>query len=57
MTRTSKQEERRAQSPRRPRRPGKKTGSKKDNLPKGYREHANALEGDQASQYFIGKVR
>ena len=55
MTRMSKQEKRRAVSPRRPRLPGIKTGPKKDELPKGYREHANALEG--AEGRFGGKVR
>lgn len=57
MVRISKQLERRNQSPRKPRSPGKKTGPRKDNLPKGYREHLNAVEGDQASRCYIGKVR
>jgi hypothetical protein len=57
MTRVGKQEERRARSPRRPRRAGPKTGPKKDNLPKGFREHSNALEGEQAVGCFIGKVK
>jgi len=58
MTRQSKQGERRNQSPRRPRLPGVKTGSKKDNLPKGYREHENGLAGTElAGSMFIGKVK
>ncbi len=55
MTRMSKQSERRAVSPRRPRLPGIKTGSKKDHLPKGFKPHDNAL-GGEANQ-FIPKVR
>ena len=57
MTRTSKQEERRARSPRRPRQAGTKTGPRKDNLAKGYKEHANALSGDLAQAVYIGKVK
>ena len=57
MTRMSKQNERRMVSPRRPRRPGAKTGPKRDNLPKGYKEHENALVGEQAAAAFIPKVR
>ena len=53
MTRIGKKEERRNRSPRRPKIAGKKTGPKKDNLPKGYREHANAHQGGDA---FIPKV-
>ena len=51
----SKQQKRRNQSPRRPKLPGTKTGAKKDNLPKGFREHANALEGSAST--FIPKIR
>lgn len=61
MTRMSKKGERRNMSPRRPRIAGKKTGAKKDNLPKGFREHPNALEAVTAeaasSQPFIPKIR
>lgn len=57
MTRISKQGERRHQSPRRPRVPGIKTGPKKDNLEKGYKEHANALSADAAANAFIPKIR
>ena len=54
MTRIYKQQERRAESPRRPRVGGPKTGPKKDNLPKGYREHENALSGAKG---FFPKVK
>lgn len=57
MTRTSKQAERRAMSPRKHRTPGVKTGSKKDNLPKGYREHSNAIDADLKETIFVGKVK
>lgn len=43
MTRMSKQGRRRAVSPRKRKAPSVKTGPKKDQLPLGYREHANAL--------------
>jgi hypothetical protein len=56
MTRTSKQEERRNRSPRRPRKPAAKTGPLKDNLPKGFKEHENALTGAQAKDAFIPKI-
>jgi len=42
MVRMSKQGERRAQNPHKTKYPSKKTGSLKDNLPKGYKEHTNA---------------
>lgn len=54
MTRQSKQGERRAMSPRKRKAPAVKTGPKKDNLPKGFKEHANALEGTLA---FIPKIK
>ncbi len=57
MTRTSKQEERRAVSRRRPRRPSTKTGPKKDQLPLGFKEHANVLESEHANNCFIPKIR
>ncbi len=59
MVRISKQNERRNQSPRKhpcctlP----QKTGSKNDNLPKGYKEHLNALEGDAGAMAFIPKIK
>lgn len=58
MTRMSKQGERRAKSPRRCRAPSPKTGPKKDQLPKGFKEHSNALEGTSLSQSsFIPKIK
>ena len=43
MTRISKQAERRNKSPRKRKNPFPKTGPKESNLPKGYKEHPNAL--------------
>lgn len=57
MTRIGKQQERRAVSPRRPRSPSAKTGPKKDNLPKGFREHANALDDNRSQSVFIAKIK
>lgn len=55
MTRISKQAERRARSHRKCRvSMDPKTGPKKDNLEKGYRDHENALNSKQA---FIPKVK
>jgi len=56
MTRMSKQGERRAVSPRRPRPPSPKTGSKKDNLPSGYKAHENAVSEGPALGRFIPKI-
>jgi|LakMenEpi03Aug12_release.lakeMendotaPanAssembly.Ray.scaffolds.fasta_scaffold77899_6 hypothetical protein len=57
MVRISKQSEKRQKSPRRPRPPSKKTGSKKMNLPLGYKEHPNALQGAVGQSAFIPKIR
>lgn len=57
MTRISKQSERRAQSPRKHRKPSIKTGSLKCNLPLGYKEHANALETELTVATFIPKIK
>lgn len=54
MTRMAKQAERRAVSPRRPKPPAKKTGSKKDKLEHGFKLHANAVD---ANGTFIPKIR
>jgi hypothetical protein len=54
MTRMSKQAERRSKSPRKHKAPSVKTGSKKDNLPRGFKLHENAAE---TAGVFIGKVR
>jgi hypothetical protein len=51
----SKQSTRRAVSPRRPRNAGIKTGSKKDNLPSGYKPHENAAGQD--APFFIPKIK
>ena len=56
MTRMSKPAERRAISPRRPSIAGPKTGSLKDNLPLGYKEAQNALQGNFSSYGFIPKM-
>lgn len=56
MTRMSKPARRRAVSPRKRRAPAEKTGSRENNLPLGYKKHANAVEGDLAAQIFIRKV-
>lgn len=57
MVRIAKQAERRARSPRKHRAPSVKTGALRDNLPKGYKEHGNAAEGDLAATLFIPKVK
>jgi hypothetical protein len=57
MVRISKQSERRARSPHRPRRSSTKTGPLKDQLPLGFKEHANALEGASATAAFIPKIK
>ena len=57
MVRISKQSERRNQSPRKNRAPAAKTGPLRDNLPKGYKEHHNALSGDVAATAFIPTIK
>ena len=57
MVRISKQEERRSRCPKRCRPPMPKTGVKKDNLPSGYKAHANAVEGNPAQMSFIPKIK
>ena len=47
MVRMSKQGKRRAMSPYKTKYPAAKTGPKKDNLPKGYREHSNGANVDK----------
>ena len=49
MVRISKQEERRQ--------PSKKTGPLVDHLPNGFKNHANAIEGDLAQTLFIPKIK
>ncbi len=57
MVRISKQQERRQVSPRRHRRASPKTGPKADVLPKGFKEHANAVPENLAPTIFVAKVR
>jgi hypothetical protein len=57
MVRLSKQTRKRAQSPRKHRGPSRKTGPKNDALPKGYKEHMNAITGDKATELFFPKIR
>ncbi len=57
MVRISKQEERRQKCPRRRKAPSIKTGSLKDNLPKGFKPHANAVQGDVSASYFIPQIQ
>ena len=56
MTRTSKQAERRARSPRKHRAPSVATGPKTDNLVNGFKNHPNAVEGDLSALMFIPKL-
>lgn len=57
MVRISKQAERRSRMPRRPKLSRGKTGTKKDNLSAGFKEHPNALQGDFAALAFIPKIK
>ena len=57
MVRISKQSERRHRFPRKHRAPSTKTGPVKDNLPEGFKTHANAIEGDLAKMAFIPKIK
>ncbi|MFN0064991.1 MAG: hypothetical protein ACKVOH_02005 [Chlamydiales bacterium] len=55
MTRIGKKAQRRAVSPRKHKNPQAKSGPLKDNLPKGYKPHANAVKEDL--NIFIPKVK
>ncbi|MBA3815678.1 MAG: hypothetical protein H0X29_04000 [Parachlamydiaceae bacterium] len=57
MVRISKQSERRSQSPHKHRAPSKKTGALKDNLPKGFKDHPNSIQGDLSAMAFIPKIK
>ena len=58
MVRIYKQQERRNTSPRKYRKDiFAKTGSKKDALAAGFKEHGNAVEGAYASKAFIAKIK
>lgn len=54
MVRISKKD-RLKHCPRKPKYPAPKTGALKDNLPKGFKEHANALPDDQV--IYVAKVK
>jgi hypothetical protein len=56
MTRMSKQGKKRHVSPRRPRPPSPKTGSKKDNLEQGFKLHENSAPAALAGTRFIPKI-
>lgn len=56
MTRVSKQGKVRHISPRRPRPPSPKTGSKRDALEFGYKPHENAVNGESIPNRFIPKI-
>ena len=57
MIRISKQSERRAVSFRRPGKPAKKTGSKKDAIKGGFKPHENAAPDECKNLVFIPKMR
>lgn len=57
MTRTSKQESRRHVYPKKRHYPSPKTGSLKDNLPLGYKQHTNALSIEANTSVYIAKVK
>jgi len=57
MTRTSKKEERRQRCPKKNKAPSVKTGPLKDNLPLGYKERENTLDGEMAKKVFIAKIK
>ena len=57
MVRISKQSEKRNRFPRKHRAPSPKTGSLTDNLPNGFKDHPNAVEGDLAKAVFIPKIK
>ncbi len=54
MVRISKKD-RLKNSPRKPKYPSPKTGALKDNLPKGFKEHENALSAVQ--EIYVAKVK
>jgi hypothetical protein len=56
MTRVSKKEERRARCPKKRQAPAAKSGPKQDKLPNGFKELANAVQGDTARNVFVGTI-
>jgi hypothetical protein len=57
MVRLSKPEQKRHVTWRRPKKAGPKTGSKKDNLPSGFKKHDNSLVDVHAKKAFIPKIK
>ncbi len=57
MVRISKQAEIRSRCPKARRAPSPKTGALKDNLPQGFKPHANAVQGEMAQSSFIPKIK
>lgn len=57
MVRISKQAEKRHRFKRKRQAPRAKTGALQDNLPNGFKDHSNALEGDLAKFAFIPKIK
>jgi hypothetical protein len=57
VVRISKQAEKRSRFPRKHRGPSEKSGPLKDNLPGGFKEHPNAVEGDISKMAFIPKIK
>ena len=57
MVRLSKVTRIRQKSHKRPKIGGPKTGPLKQNLPRGFKEHTNALQGDMAKAAFIPKIQ
>ena len=56
MTRMSRQGKIRNTSPRKHKKPQPKTGPKQDDLPGGFKKHANAVSGDLSKAVFIPKI-
>lgn len=56
MTRIYKQQKRRNISPRKSKIFAPKTGPRKENLVKGYKEHQNAVAKEQSDAMFIPKI-
>lgn len=57
MTRISKKAEHRSRCPKKHRPPSIKTGSKKDKLELGYKEHFNAITSEENQIAFIPRIK
>jgi hypothetical protein len=57
VVRISKVGEIRSVSPKRRKPPAPKTGARKDNLPEGYKPHANAISGELSKTLFIPTIK